>query len=59
MDEGSNDVGEVAELLKITNGVPVGRLDPLIGVHRLTLPVNSQIIASFEEEVILLFVNLL
>ena len=59
MDEGSDDVGEVGQLLEVANGIPVGRFDPLIGIHGLVLPVDSEVIASFEEEVVLLLVDLL
>ena len=59
VDESSDDVGKISQLLKIANGVPVVRLDPFIGVHRLVLPVSSKVVSSLQEEIILFLVNFL
>lgn len=57
MDEGADDVGEVRQFLEVADCVPVHRFDPLIRVHRLILPINAQIFASLQEEVVLFGVD--
>lgn len=59
VDESSDDVREIGQLLQIANCVPVVRLNPLIRVHGLVLPVSSEVVSSFEEEIVLFLVNFL
>ena len=57
VDESSDDVREIGQLLQITNGVPVVRLNPFIGVHGLVLPVSSEVVSSLQEEIVLFLVD--
>lgn len=57
VDESPDYVGEVGQFLKIADGVPAGRVDPLVGIHGLSLAINAEILSSLEEEVVLLHID--
>jgi hypothetical protein len=59
VDEGSDDVKEVWQLVEIADGVPVRGFDPLVGVNGLVFPIDGDVLAAFEEEVVLLPVHFL
>jgi hypothetical protein len=58
VDECANNVGEVGQFFKIADGVPVGRLDPIIRINRLCLSIDTEIGSTLKEEVVLLLVDL-
>lgn len=58
MDKCTNYVGEVGQSLQITYRVPVGCLNPIVGVGRLGLSIKGRVSRSLEEEVVLFKVNL-
>lgn len=57
MNESSNNVGEVWQLLEIANCIPIRRFNPIVGIERLVLAINDFSTTS-EKEVVLFLINL-
>lgn len=59
MNKRTDNVGEVGQLLKIANGVPVAGLNPVVRIHGLRLAINVDFLTALEEETVLLEINFL